>query len=181
MHRAPLLATLERYLVRHPDERVTVDHIRQFVRANPDCFERTCRDGHVTGSAWIVSADRRDVLLIHHRKLDRWLQPGGHADGDPDALRVALREAREESGIDALAPVDAEPFDLDVHPIPAHGDDPPHLHHDVRYLLVAPPGAVAQASEESHALRWIARARLGAFVSEESLLRMERKATRLLG
>src|SRR5512134_1717771 len=99
MHRTALLRTLECYLERYPEDRVRADHVRQFVRANPDCFERSNPEGHVTGSAWIVSADRRSFLLTHHRKLGRWLQLGGHADGDPDPLRVALREAQEESGM----------------------------------------------------------------------------------
>ena len=98
--REPLLAELARYLERHPGERIAVDHVIQFVRANPDCFERTCVPGHVTGSAWILSPDRRAFLLAHHAKLDRWLQCGGHSDGDPDTAAVALREAREESGIE---------------------------------------------------------------------------------
>ena len=73
-----------RYLARNPDERITVDHVTQFVRANPDCFERSCRDGHVTGSAWILSHDRTQFLLTHHKKLGRWLQLGGHAAGEHD-------------------------------------------------------------------------------------------------
>jgi 8-oxo-dGTP pyrophosphatase MutT (NUDIX family) len=181
MHRAPVLRLLDAYLVRHPEERVAVDHVRQFVRANADCFERSCRDGHVTGSAWIVSADHRRVLLTHHRKLGRWLQLGGHADGDPDPLRVALREAEEESGLHGFTVREPLPLDVDVHVIPTHGDEPPHLHHDLRYLLVAADGEPLRASEESHALRWVERERLGELVSEESLLRLERKTRALLG
>ncbi len=200
MHRQPLLDLLERYLALHPDERVAVDHVRQFVRAHPTCFERSCRDGHVTGSAWIVSADHRQVLLTHHRKLGRWLQLGGHADGDTDPLRVALREAREESGLASLAPLSADlgpaperrtqatapgdaaplPLDVDVHLIPARGAEPAHLHHDVRYLLVAAPGQEPVISVESNDLRWFDRAELDRVLDDESLRRLERKARRLL-
>ena len=81
-----------------------------FVRAHPDCLARTCAPGHLTGSAWIVSPDRRRTLLTHHRKLGKWLQLGGHADGDADLLAVALREAREESGLRGLRVVDASLF-----------------------------------------------------------------------
>jgi 8-oxo-dGTP pyrophosphatase MutT (NUDIX family) len=181
VHRKPLLAQLETYLARHPDERLMVDHVRQFVRANPDCFERSCRDGHITGSAWILSPDRSQFLLTHHRKLGQWLQLGGHADGDPDAAEVALREAREESGMDAfeLAVLGPERtfFDVDVHVIPALGADPAHLHHDLRYLLVAAPGQELAVSSESLDLRWFPVARALEVLEDPSLLRMARKTS----
>jgi 8-oxo-dGTP pyrophosphatase MutT (NUDIX family) len=185
VHRKPLLDLLERYLARQPDERVSVDHVRQFVRANPDCFERSCVDGHLTASAWIVSHDRERFLLTHHRKLDRWLQLGGHADGDADLAAVALREAREESGLDefSLATPAGEslPLDIDVHLIPARGDEPAHLHHDVRYLLLAGPDQALRISNESLDLRWFPRARANDVLEDESLRRMARKVERLLG
>ncbi len=99
-----------------------------FIDSHPDCFERSCQVGHITGSAWIVNRAGDRVLLTHHRKLGRWLQPGGHSDGDPDTLEVALREAREESGLDVRA-LDEAIFDLDVHLIPARGHEPAHLKH----------------------------------------------------
>ncbi|HZP42833.1 MAG TPA: NUDIX hydrolase [Candidatus Binatia bacterium] len=185
MHREPLLRLLAAHAARHPEDRARAERIARFVRAHPDCFERACLPGHVTGSAWVVSADGRRVLLMHHRKLGRWLQLGGHADGEADVRTVALREAREESGIEALAapPGDAGalPLDVDVHPIPARPGEPTHLHHDVRFLLVAPPGATPRANDESHELRWIPRDRLAAFVSEKGMLRMERRARAILG
>ena len=175
MHRRHLLGLLESYLARYPEEQARVERIRRFVETHADCFERTCRDGHVTGSAWILSADHRHVLLVHHRKLGRWLQPGGHADGEPDPLSVALREAREESGLAELAALSEEPLDVDVHAIPACGHEPAHLHYDIRYLLVAAPGQELRRSEESTALQWFERRRLTALLTEKSLLRMERK------
>jgi 8-oxo-dGTP pyrophosphatase MutT (NUDIX family) len=180
MHRRQLLAILELYAARNPEESTTVARFAAFVRAHTDCFERTCVPGHVTGSAWVLSADRRCVLLTHHRKLGRWLQLGGHSDGDPDPLRVALREACEESGLRRLDPLQAAPLDLDIHEIPARGSEPPHLHHDVRYLLVAAPGQDIAISEESTDLRWVERRRLQEFTTEESQRRMERKTIRLL-
>jgi 8-oxo-dGTP pyrophosphatase MutT (NUDIX family) len=181
VHRKPLLAQLERYLARHPDERIVVDHVRQFVRANPDCFERSCRDGHITGSAWILSHDRSQFLLTHHKKLGRWLQLGGHADGNPDPADVALREAREESGMKdfELAVLGPErlPFDVDVHVIPATEREPTHLHHDVRCLLVAAPGQELRVSSESYDLRWFPCARALDVLDEESQWRMARKAS----
>jgi 8-oxo-dGTP pyrophosphatase MutT (NUDIX family) len=190
LHRQLLLDLLGRYLERHPADRARVDHVRNFVRLHPDCFERTCVEGHVTGSAWIVSSDHREVLLTHHRKLDRWLQLGGHADGDSEPHRVALREAREESGMERFAIVSGDakpesadaplPLDVDVHLIPAHGDEPAHLHHDIRYLLVAAPGQAIVVSEESRELRWFAADQLARLPREDSLLRMERRARELL-
>jgi len=181
VHRRHLLGLLESYLARHPEEEARVDRVRRFVETHADCFERTCRDGHVTGSAWILSPDHGHVLLTHHRKLGRWLQPGGHADGDPDPLRVALREAREESGLVELTVVSVEPLDVDVHPIPASGHEPAHLHYDIRYLLVAAPGQELRPSEESTALQWFERRRLTTVLMEKSLLRMERKTRAVLG
>jgi len=184
MHRRPLLALLDAHLVRWPEDHVRVDHVRQFVRNHPDCFERTCVEGHVTGSAWIVSPDGGAVLLTHHRKLDRWLQLGGHADGDPDVFAVALREAREESGLEAFdvpqGDAGRRPLDVDVHVIPARGREPAHLHHDVRFLLIAAPGQRIAASDESHDLRWIPLADLPRYSTEGSLLRMAERAPRLL-
>lgn len=178
MHRKPLLDLLECYLAGHPEERVSVDHVIQFVRANPDCFLRSCLDGHVTASAWILSHDHERFLLTHHAKLGRWLQLGGHADGDPDTAAVALREAREESGMEKLSLALGAPFDVDVHLIPARGGEPAHLHHDVRHLLVAAPGQPLQVSSESHDLAWYPRARAEEILEGESLLRMARKAER---
>jgi len=178
--RADLLDMLERYLERHPDEVARVADFRRFVAEHPDCFERSCQPGHVTASAWIVSHDRRQFLLTHHRKLGRWLQLGGHADGDSDVQRVALREAREESGMLVFdCRVDATGLgllDVDVHGIPARAREPSHLHFDFRFLLVAGRGQSLQISDESTDLRWFPRERMEEFAGEESLRRLGRKA-----
>lgn len=188
MHRKPLLDLLDRYAARHPEEAPTVARMRALVTTRPDCFERSCAPGHVTGSAFVLSADRTRVLLVHHRKLDRWLQPGGHADGEPDVARVALREACEETGLSALvfvgpdgAPGEAGPFDLDVHRIPARPGEPAHEHHDVRFLLVAEVDEDARASAESHAVRWVPLDAVDALDVDESVRRMARKARALRG
>jgi 8-oxo-dGTP pyrophosphatase MutT (NUDIX family) len=174
MHRKPLLDLLERVLERTPEDRARARSFQRFVRSHADCFERSCAEGHVTASAFVVSADGRRFLLLHHKKLGRWLQPGGHADGESDPLAVALREAREETG---LAPL---PLDVDVHAIPARAGEPAHHHFDVRFLLVAEAEETARANDECDALRWIDLRDLERFVEEESLLRMGRRARRLL-
>ena len=99
---------------------------QQFVASTPHCFERSYLNGHVTGSAWIVSPDRTHAILLHHQKLDRWFQPGGHADGEPDILKVAMTEAQEETGLSAnqLTIISHRIFDIDVHRIPARPGEP---------------------------------------------------------
>ena len=183
MHRDPLLRWISAYGARYPDERATADRFAAFVAAHRDCFERTCVPGHVTGSAWLVSHDGARFLLTHHRKLGRWLQLGGHSDGDADTAAVALREATEESGIRGLrvAPISGvvQPLDLDAHEIPARGDEPAHVHYDVRFLVVAPPGATIAISEESLDLRWFATDAALAVPHDESVASLLRKARAL--
>jgi len=189
VHRRPLLDLLARYGARHPAEGACVARIRSLVESRPDCFERSCLPGHVTGSAWVLSADRRRFLLAHHRKLGRWLQLGGHADGETDVAAVALREAAEESGLGPfllLGAGDPEPplpIDVDVHRIPARSSEPTHEHHDLRFALVALRGE-ARVCSESNALRWFEMDALDSVLpalgADESLLRLGRKARALL-
>src|SRR6516225_3487896 len=120
----------------------------------PQCFRRDAFPAHFTGSAFVISADGRSGLLHHHRKLDRWLQFGGHCDGQEDVLSAAQREAYEESGISGLIVASVRPFDLDIHEIPALGNEPAHFHYDIRYVLIAPEDAELRASPESKELRW---------------------------
>ena len=174
------LATLDKYAEIYPEETETVDRVRHLVQTYPDAFYRTCRIGHITGSAWIVSADRQRYLLTHHRKLDRWLQLGGHADGEQAMQRVALREAQEESGMADFKFVEIKgqvlPFDIDIHPIPARGAEPAHAHYDLRYLLIAGPGQTLALSDESKDLRWFTATGVLKVAGEESIFRMLRKA-----
>lgn len=134
-----------------------------------DAHLRERLEGHLTASALVVDAERRAALLTHHAKLGRWLQLGGHCDGDANLARAALREAIEESGIEDLA-IDPVPIDVDVHAIPARAGVGEHLHLDTRFVVVAPTGAVERCSDESLALRWVrphelARARVDPSVS----------------
>ncbi|HEX6833286.1 MAG TPA: NUDIX hydrolase [Rudaea sp.] len=152
-HQQRWVEAFDEFEARHPEQAEVAARFRTFAREHPDAAQRELRIGHLTGSAWLVSADGRRVLLTHHRKLNRWLQPGGHADGDPDLAAVALREAEEETGLRDLT-VDPKPFDLDVHLIPARGHEPEHWHYDVRFLVRATASEVFTVSEESHALAW---------------------------
>ncbi|MCG8450316.1 MAG: NUDIX hydrolase [Pirellulales bacterium] len=186
MHRQPLLRMLRRYSLRYPEEAAVVARINSLVESAPDCFQRTCRPGHITGSAWVLSHDRSRCLLVHHRKLDRWLQPGGHADGQNQIEQVALREVREESGLNQLALVNEDeqlvPLDVDIHLIPDRLDaagnllEDTHQHHDIRFLVIADSNQELVLSDESHDLRWFCREELLEVTREESVLRMMRKA-----
>ena len=135
--------------------------------------------GHLTGSALVIDPADRKILLMFHTKLKRWLQPGGHADGDGDLARVALREASEETGIEGLR-VCEPPVDLDIHVV-----DPPaeeaHEHHDVRFLVVAPPGAVPVGNHESQGLRWVTYGELESLGADVGLLRLAGRALAHLG
>jgi len=173
MHRQKLLTLIDDYATRHPEELAVVERFRTFIRQHERCFERDCWAGHITGSVWLVNGTGSHVLLTHHRKLGRWLQLGGHSDGEPDTLAAAKREAREESGLEVDA-LDAGIFDLDVHEIPARKSDPAHYHYDVRFLFSA-RGETFYVSDESLDLAWVPVHELDAYSTEESVLRMGRK------
>lgn len=178
MHRQPLLELLEDYALRYPEESATVRAFQSFVGAESECFERSLLKGHITGSGWIVDASGTRTLLTHHRKLNVWLQPGGHADGDPDVLAVAMKECHEETGLDDIAPVSTAIFDLDIHPIPSRGEVPSHLHYDVRFLVRDSGSGHYTVTEESHDLAWVAHAELESYTTEISMMRMRDKVVR---
>ncbi|APG05750.1 NUDIX hydrolase [Luteibacter rhizovicinus DSM 16549] len=174
-HPYPALSgALARYSLRFPAE-PDLTRFDDWLCHQPQPFHRETRAGHFTGSAWLVSADGERVLLMHHRKLQRWLQLGGHADGDADLAKVALREAEEESGLTDLH-VLPEIFDVDLHVIPARRDEPEHDHYDVRYVVVARGSEVFTVNEESLDLAWRPIADLAADPAADlSLRRMAAK------
>ncbi|MGA3172171.1 MAG: NUDIX hydrolase [Chthoniobacteraceae bacterium] len=162
-------------LSRRPDEEPIRERMLALLDATADCFQRTSFPAHFTGSGLVVNAGGSCVLLHHHRKLDRWLQFGGHCNGDEDIVGVARRESLEESGIAGLIVASERPFDLDIHEIPAHENEPVHFHYDVRFMFIAPETAAPVASDESRDLRWFAPEELAALDLDESLRRMIRK------
>ena len=163
-----------RYAARFPREPDVV-RFHDWLRGEPRPFHRETLAGHFTGSAWLVSADGERVLLMHHRKLQRWLQLGGHADGEADLSSVALREAEEESGLVDLE-VLPDIFDVDLHRIPARRDEPEHWHYDVRYVVIARGSEAFTVNEESLALAWRPVAELAADpAADPSLRRMAAK------
>lgn len=175
MHRKPLLDKLNAYQPIDAEDAQIHQRFIEFVNQHEDCFERSLKAGHITGSAWLVDDTGQSVLLTHHRTLDIWVQLGGHCDGNPDTLAGAMREAQEESGILELAPLSQEIFDLDIHPIPARGHEPAHFHYDVRYLMQTQGNTQFVVSEESHNLAWIPMDQLAKYTQEAALHRMKRK------
>ncbi|MEZ5598204.1 MAG: NUDIX hydrolase [Pseudomonadales bacterium] len=173
MHRRKLLLLLDDYAARAPVELPTVQRFLALAEAHDNCFANDCWAGHVTGSAWVMHPYRDEVLLTHHRKLDIWVQLGGHSDGDPDTCAVAAREAREESGLD-VAPLGTSVFDLDIHEIPARKGDPAHWHYDVRFAFRALTEEFV-VSPESKDLAWVPVQRMDDYTHEESMHRMARK------
>lgn len=150
-----------------------------FLDSHPDCLYRTLAIGHFTASAWVVDVAAEAVLLIHHRKLGRWLQPGGHADGDSDLLAVAQREAWEETGL-VTSPVTQALFDMDIHEIPARGNEAAHVHYDVRFWLSPVEGARLALNHEVMDSRWIPLRDVHTLCQDRSILRMVDKSMVLL-
>jgi 8-oxo-dGTP pyrophosphatase MutT (NUDIX family) len=141
-----------------------------FVDQHDDALHRSCREGHLTGSALVADAAGERVVLLHHRKLRRWLQPGGHCDGDANLAAVALREATEETAVDGLR-VHPVAIDLDIHLVEPP-DDGPHLHLDARFLVVAPDGAEPGGNHESTDIRWVTPSELHELDVDDGTVRM---------
>lgn len=181
MHRQELLTLLNRHSTRFMDEAAFIARTEDFVRAHEDCFHCDLWPGHVTGSAWVVSPTLSQVLLLHHRKHDQWFQPGGHADGDADILRVALRETSEETGLDSshVRLVDGEVFDVDIHAVPASVRGPHHLHYDIRFLVEMDDDLAIPGNDESHDIRWVALSEVARYNNNRSTYRMLEKTRRL--
>ncbi len=154
--------------------------IQAFVQNYKTCFSRDALPGHITGSAIITNPAMDRVLLTHHRKLNLWLQLGGHSDDDSRTDQVALREAQEESGLSALQlwpgpGSNLTPFDLDAHQIPARSGSPAHIHYDVRFLIIADAEAPVTVSEESHDVRWFSLPQAYQITAERSMHRQFEK------
>ncbi|AGA76631.1 NUDIX hydrolase [Echinicola vietnamensis] len=178
MNREELAKALKSYRTPFEEEQLFV---QQFIELTDDplAFHRDRKEGHFTASAWIVNKTRTHALLTHHRKLNRWLQLGGHADGNENLLEVAMNEAREESGLISLKLVDRGIFDIDKHIIPANAKDPQHFHYDVRFLIEAAMDEPLTISEESKDLAWVKYETIPDVVkANDSILRMLEKTSK---
>lgn len=180
--RVPL--PIDEILSRHaPGDEAEADdlaRIRAFVLRHAQPFDRSIREGHLTGSAVVLTEDGAQVLLLYHQKLRRWLQPGGHAEpGESAGEEVALREALEETGLRGLTLHEGapRPLDVDVHDIPARKDEPAHEHLDLRYLVVADAHeALRPAEGETRQVRWFRFEELAALDLDHGLRRALAKA-----
>ncbi len=175
MKRDQILQLLQSYKEIHPSEQATVSKFNQFITQNKQCFERSLLIGHITGSCWLLDLSRERVLLTHHKKLGKWIQLGGHADGDPDILNVALKEAKEESGNNHIISLQNQIFDIDVHEIPPYKQVPTHYHWDIRFLLGMNSTDQIQMSSESNDLAWFTYKQLTQHNFEASMQRMTAK------
>ena len=172
-----VVADLEAYRVPDDGQLDVRRRMLAFAATHPDALHRSCTEGHFTGSALVVDHEQAQVLVLFHTKLERWLQPGGHADGDADLAATALREATEETGITGLRVV--RPLvDLDIHEVRPPGE-PAHLHLDVRHLVLAPPGAMVTGNDESLALRWVRPDELPSLGADDGLIRLAERGMAL--
>lgn len=140
---------------------------------------RQFRPGHLTASGFVLSPDGDAVLLIFHKKLGIWVQPGGHVEpSDETLVAAARREVAEEVGLALPSAIGATVFDLDIHAIPARKDEPSHEHFDVRYCFQSSTSAIMTSDEVGDA-RWAPLARLEQLTRDESVLRAARKLGRM--
>ncbi len=144
-------------------------------------FERRRTAGHFTASAWILDPSNARVLLVLHSKIGKWLQPGGHADGNQNLLEVAKKELTEETGITSAELLKTSIFDLDIHSIPAHEGIPEHLHYDLRFIFRGNSQAAIQINHESKDFKWLPLEDISKLVNNDtSICRMVEKSKQLL-
>lgn len=180
--RKQLLARLADYQSDYPAEMAFKDRFITLIQNHDNCFERSLLKGHITGSAWIVDESFGFAFMTHHAKLNRWLQPGGHADGDEHVAGVALKEALEETGMEGLTLFSEEIFDLDIHVIPERKGVPEHEHFDIRYLIKTDRNTPFQISEESNDLAWLPLDKVAEETdANNSILRMVEKTRKITG
>ena len=159
-------------------EKSHTDNTLRFLNENNNCASADNISGHVTASAWLLSPCQTKILLTHHRKLDRWLQLGGHVETDATIQEAAVREAAEESGISDMSLVDNAIFDIDVHLIPTRKNVLEHYHYDLRFLIQANSTGFTK-SAESNDLAWFNLSEVRKLVSDESILRMCNKTAQM--
>lgn len=175
--RMSLIDVISDYGTTYPEEIAFKERFIELLK-HPRAFFRDHLPGHITASSWIVDEGREFVLLTHHAKLNRWLQPGGHADGDEDVTAVARREALEETGLQSLRLDNSEIFDIDIHGIPARNGFPAHDHYDIRFVFTADKNEHLTVTSESHDLAWIPREEIASCTGNNvSIMRMLEKVS----
>ncbi len=172
MHRQSLSQLLNRYLPTSNAEQQSKQLMLEFLENNSECFERSCVLGHFTASAFLLNKIGDKFLLLHHTKLNAWLQPGGHCDGNADVLAVAIKEAQEETGIEHIRAIKSDIFDIDIHDIPVYNNIPEHKHYDIRFLLQVVSDEPIKGNHESQDIAWFSKDQLALPTNEPSILRM---------
>lgn len=180
MHRNTLLQLLSQYNPSNPREILVKDQMITFINQHNNCFERSLELGHITASAWVLNKDKTKALLMLHAKLNQWLQLGGHCDGNPDVLTVAIKEAQEESGIKSIVPISKNIFDIDIFLNPANKKESAYYHYDVRFLLQITSNEQVIQNRESKELRFIGKNRNELPTNSLSVVRMFEKWIALL-
>jgi 8-oxo-dGTP pyrophosphatase MutT (NUDIX family) len=176
MKKEELIKLLEEYAPSGLEENESKEEILRFVCDNDNFTGRDNKNGHITGAAWIVSKDRKKVLLTHHLKLNMWLQIGGHVEGEEYILETALREASEESGLTTLKCLSNKIYDVDVHLFPKRGEVEAHHHYDIRFLFETDENEeLKRQKSESKAMKWIPLDEVPAYAKEDTILRMTNK------
>ena len=170
-----LNSLLNKYFPEDENEKIYKVKMLQLLDIGPLCFSRGLLSGHFTGSAFIVNQKKTHTLLLKHAKLNCWLQPGGHCDGDPDVENVAIKEVFEETGLIVEKSTNPEIFDIDIHKIPERKAVPEHLHYDVRFLFLVDESAKIEISDESTDLKWIPFIEIENYNIDESVSRMVEK------
>ncbi len=136
-----MMEKIRAYVPVNAQEAADKEQILRFLAENPDAYSRENRLAHMTASAWIVNRSRTKVLMVYHKLYDSWSWTGGHADGERDLLQVAIREAREETGVREIVPLSEDIFSLEILTVDGHEKRgsyvPSHLHLNVTYLLEA--------------------------------------------
>ncbi|RUA32654.1 MAG: NUDIX hydrolase [Bacteroidetes bacterium] len=143
-------------------------------------FSRSNLEAHFTASAWIINPNTHEILLLHHKKLNKWLQAGGHADGETNLEKVARKEAKEETGLVNLQLISNSLFDIDIHLIPENKGIPEHYHYDVRFAYFCTENEKTQINSESNDFKWVDINKVEQHTQEPSIIRMVEKSKTLL-
>lgn len=171
-----LIEALENYSPIDDKEKESLNKIKDFLNNNENCFSRTNLKGHITAGALVIDKEG-NVLLNHHKSLDKWLGFGGHSDGESNSLNVAKREVMKESGIVEIDDCGGKIFDVDVHMIPNNPakKEPEHYHYDIRFLFIV-NNKDFKISDESKEIKWINIEKAKELVDNFAMIRMLDKA-----
>lgn len=178
MDRLSLKSDLLHYKTPYATEAAFIERFLQLLEDRSNPYTRDRLHGHLTASAWVVDPAREQAVLILHKKLDRWLQPGGHADGEENLIAVARKEVEEETGLKDLKLVSEGIFDIDIHAIPANKKDPEHDHYDIRFIFEADPNSPFLANHEVKQVAWKPLSWINENLkSQESIIRLVQKTS----